>query len=249
MARMPTGSKIDPFKPQQPRIPGVPEKTQPTESRPNRAAGNLPAKGNLPGSAADSQPASWPNSVRLGLAAAAVVAVIGVGWWVRVSSAKPSAEPTAVPERPLERTPVRRVKPVPMGPGPIATSVELQEDWSSQRFMFRNAATSEVFPALAVRLPGGALWAISMREPYGRCELEYETNLGTLRSRYGLQATHPMVTDPCTKAVFDLSRYATGPNGLVRGQVVRGAAQRPPIAIEVEQQGSSIVAVRMEQVR
>jgi hypothetical protein len=243
---MPTGPKIDPFKPQQPRIPGVPDKAPATEACAPRTAGNLAAKAS-PGSAAQAHSASWPNSVRIGLAAAVVVAIIGVAWWVRVSSAKPFEGRNISTVGTAERTPVRRVKALPVGPGQIATALELQGAWSARRFMFRNPVTSEMGPALAVRLPDGALWGISLREPYGRCELEYETNLRTLRSQYGLQATHPMVTNPCSGTVFDLSRYASGPNGLVRGQVVRGTAQRPPVAIEIKQHGNSIFAVRMEQ--
>ena len=244
---MPTGPKIDPFKPQQPRIPGVPAKTQPSETSGDRVQGNAPGSERLPRSAAAPQAAGWPNSLRIGLAAAVVIGIIGVAWWVRVSSAKVSERPGDVPVRTVESSGMKPVKRLPIGPGTIATGRDLQAAWSAQRFMFRNAVTSEMVPALAVRLPGGALWGISLREPYGRCELEYETNLGTLRSRYGLQATHPMVTNPCSGTVFDLSRYSSGPNGLVRGLAVRGTAQRPPIAIEIEQRGDSIVAVRMEQ--
>lgn len=246
---MPTGPKIDPFKPQQPRIPGVPEKAQPTEARGNRAAGNPPTKASLPAPVTGSHSTSWPNFLRIGLAAAIVAGIIGVAWWVRGSSGRTSEEREASPVSTVERAPVRRVKQLPIGPGEIAAARDMGQAWSAQRFMFRNAATSELVPAVAVRLPGGALWGISLREPYGRCELEYETNLGTLRSKYGLRAAHPMVTNPCSGTVFDLAAYANGPNGLVRGQVVRGTAQRPPVAIEIEQRGNGIVAVQMEQAR
>jgi hypothetical protein len=55
-----------------------------------------------------------------------------------------------------------------------------------------------------------------------------------------------MVGDPCNHAVFDLTRYGSGPNGLVRGEIKQGAAVRPPIAIEIETKGKRLLAVRME---
>lgn len=243
---MPTGSKFDPFKPQQPQIPGVPAKAQPAQTSSTRAVTDT-ATGTAPQQTAAISPAgSWPNWLRIGAAAAIVIVILGVAWWVRVSSAKPAEQPPSVPAHDVESAPVEPAKPLPRGPGEIATESDLQQVWSSQRFLFQSPVTGETFPALAVRLPGGALWGISLRETFGRCELEYVTNLDTLRSKYRLRATHPMVADPCTGTVYDLAQYANGPNGLVRGQVVRGTADRPPLAIEVEQRGNSIVAVRME---
>lgn len=243
---MPSGSKFDPFKPQQPQIPGVPAKTQPVQSSSNRAVTDLASGTAAQQAAAISPGDSWPNWLRIGAAAAVVIVILGVAWWVRVSSAKPAAQPANVPIHDAESAPVEPTKSLPVGPGEIATDSQLQQPWSSQRFLFQSPVTGEVLPALAVRLPGGALWGISLRETFGRCELEYVTNLDTLRSKYRLRATHPMVADPCTGTVYDLSQYANGPNGLVRGQVVRGMADRPPLAVEIEQRGSSIVAVRME---
>lgn len=243
---MPTGPKFDPFKPQQPHIPGVPAKAQSTQNSSSRHApdhssatasrqtASIPAAGN------------WPNWLRIGVAAAAVISILGVAWWVRVSSAKAPEQPSGVAVRDAKSASMKPVKPLPKGPGEIATDNDLKQAWSSQRFLFRNVATSEVFPALVVRLPGGGLWGISLREPSGRCELEYVTDVHALRSRYGLRTTHPMVADPCSGTVYDLSQYANGPNGLVRGEVVRGMASRPPLAIEIDQHGNSIVAVRME---
>ncbi|HTU33519.1 MAG TPA: hypothetical protein VMF66_06920 [Candidatus Acidoferrum sp.] len=241
---MPTGPKIDPFKPQQPQIPGVPAKTEPLRSSHDLPLANPAA--DLGSQQASVSPAgSWSNWLRVGAAAAVVIVILGVAWWVRVSSAKPAEQPVSVPVHGAETVPVKSAS-LPLGPGEIATESKLQRAWSSQRFLFQNPATGEMFPALAVRLPGGALWGISLRETFGRCELEYVTNLDMLRSKYGLRATHPLVADPCTGTVYDLSQYANGPNGLVRGQVVRGRADRPPIAVEIEQHGDSIVAVRME---
>lgn len=243
---MPTGPKFDPFKPQQPQIPGVPAKTQRAQTSSSRPTPD--ASSTTPSRQTASVPAagSWPNWLRIGVATAVVIVILGVAWWVRVSSAKSPEQSASVAVRDVKAPSIKPVKSLPKGPGEIATGHELAQAWSSQRFLFQNAATSEVFPALAVRLPGGALWGISLREPFGRCELEYVTDLHTLRSQYGLRTTHPMVANPCSGTVYDLTQYANGPNGLVRGQVVRGTASRPPLAIEIDQRGDSIVAVRME---
>lgn len=175
-----------------------------------------------------------------------MIAILGVAWWMRRASVKPAEQVVSIPAPARESRRSKPPKPVPIGPGQIATASDLELPWSAQRFMFQNQVTSQMFPAVAVRLPGGGLWGISLREPDGRCELQYLTNLDALGSQYHFRATHPMVVDPCSGAVYDLSQYANGPNGLVRGQVVRGTANRPPVAIEVEQHGNSIVAVRME---
>lgn len=246
---MPTGPKFDPFKPQQPQIPGVPTKAQSAQNSPSRPVAHPVSA--IASKETASVPAAgrWPNLLRIGAAATIVIVILGVAWWVRVSSANSAEQPSSIVVHEANSASIKPVKSLPTGPGEIATGHDLEQAWSSQRFLFQNAATSEVFPALAVRLPGGALWGISLREPSGRCEFEYVTDPRTLRSKYGLRATHPMVADPCTGTVYDLTHYANGPNGLVRGEVVRGTASRPPLAIELEQRGETIVAVRMESTR
>jgi hypothetical protein len=106
--------------------------------------------------------------------------------------------------------------------------------------------TNETLPAVLVHLPGGADWAISLREPYRNCTLEYLEDLQKIQSDYGYRAEHPMVGDPCNRSLFDLAKYGPAPSGLVRGQIIQGVAVRPPMAIEVRTKGKEIVAVRME---
>jgi hypothetical protein len=99
---------------------------------------------------------------------------------------------------------------------------------------------------VVVHLPDGVYWGFSVREPFGTCEIEYVTDLKKLQTEYNFHATHPMVGDPCNHAVFDLMKYGSGPNGLVRGEIVSGAAVRPPVEIEMRAQDGKVVAVRME---
>ena len=77
--------------------------------------------------------------------------------------------------------------------------------------------------------------------------MEYVTDLDRLDSFYHYRADHPMIADPCSHAVFDLTRYGPGPNGMVRGEIVGGAGVRPPIAIEMSVKGKDIIAVKVEE--
>jgi hypothetical protein len=99
---------------------------------------------------------------------------------------------------------------------------------------------------MVVKLPHGAYWGFSLREPFGKCDLEYVTNLETLRQEYQFDADHPMLVSPCDQTVYDLLRYGFSSAGLVRGDIVQGSGIRPPMAIEIRQHGNEVVAVRME---
>src|SRR6202021_4244606 len=97
-----------------------------------------------------------------------------------------------------------------------------------------------------VHLPGNIYWGISMREPFGSCEMKYITDLSEIANEYHYTAAHPMIVDPCNHAVYDLEKYGPGPNGVVRGAIVYGAGVRPPLAIEMKVKGSQIEAVQIE---
>jgi hypothetical protein len=134
---------------------------------------------------------------------------------------------------------------LPVAPGVIAVTDELTQPWSAKKFLFSNAK-GKSFAAMLVKLPDNSYWAFSLREPYGSCELEYITDLDKLRTQYNFTATHPMVGDPCSHTVFDLASYGPGPSGEVRGEIVAGTGVRPPLAIEVEVNGTKILATRAE---
>lgn len=182
----------------------------------------------------------------LGVAIAAVLVIgLGIAKW----SGGNSAPATAASSDERAAAAPERAKPavsLPMGPGPITTTDDLAKTWSSQEFEFRNAGIEQTVPAIVVHLPGNVYWAFSLREPYGHCTLEYVTDLQRLKSEYNFTSDYPVVADPCNRAIFDLTKYGSGPNGLVRGQIVQGEGIRPPIAIEVRVKGKDIIAVRSE---
>jgi hypothetical protein len=180
---------------------------------------------------------------------AIVIVLIALGMHSRNRSSTVSEVQTAPVPDPVDLRPAQPAQltaNLPLGPGPIATTAEMSKTWSSKRFLFRAPQTADDVPALVVKLPGDVLWAISMRAPFGTCNLEYVTNLQKLASQYQLTADHPMVADSCTHTVYDLTRYGSGPNGVVRGAIVKGEGIRPPIAIEVRARGREVVATRIE---
>jgi serine/threonine protein kinase len=137
-------------------------------------------------------------------------------------------------------------KPLPIAPGVIATTEELSQPWASKEFIFHNILTGSNVPAMVVHLPRGGYWGFSLIEPYGTCRLEYVTDLQKLANTYGYRADHPLIADPCNKSLFDLLRYGGPIDASVRGDIVSGGSVRPPIAIEIEQHGNSILATQME---
>lgn len=135
----------------------------------------------------------------------------------------------------------------------VATVQELAEPWSSKTFTFHNQDTKENVSALVIRLPQGApdqpgsYWAFSLKQMFGNCQLEYITDLQKLSSDYGFQSKHPMVGDPCSRAVFDPLQMADMPkDAWARGAIVKGHAFRPPLAIEIQIQSDQLVAAKME---
>ncbi|HTV58292.1 MAG TPA: hypothetical protein VMJ93_05415 [Verrucomicrobiae bacterium] len=221
----------NPYKPQQPRIPGVSEAMQ----RSSRAGDAAP--GGNPGLLAG-----------IGVAVVfLVVIVFAIGHWMfRKAVAKPPERAASAPAAKSEPAPERPVEQILIGPGPIATKEDLAKVWSSKRFDFRDAAAGTIIQALAVHLPGNVYWGFSLREPYGTCTLQYISDLNELQSSYNFTSSYPLVADPCNQSLFDLTKYGSGPTGLVRGQIVQGNAVRPPVAIELRVKGNDIVAVRLE---
>ena len=218
-----------------PKIPGVP---------PSRPKKNAPPKPGAP-AAKPKQPAYlWAAS-----GVALLLILVAFVWWIGSTKQESGTISGANAASPAgnsgKKQAVRGSTAVPVAPGVIATTDELSLAWAAKKFIFTEH-TGKKIPALVVRLPDNTYWAISMIEPYGSCELAYITNMDELRTEYNFSATHPMVGDPCTHTVFDLAQYGSGPSGEVRGEIVSGTGVRPPLAIEVEVNGTNIVATRAE---
>jgi hypothetical protein len=186
-----------------------------------------------------------------GLSAAVLVAGIAILWWAKSATyggSKPASSETA--ESSLPAPPPVDAGPtitIPEGPTMAATAEELAKPWSMKKFTFVRPLTHENLDAMVIRLPSGHLWAFALREPFGRCNLEFVTDSGQLAKQYGFRASHPMVASPCTSTVYDpLKVGPLGGDVWVRGEIVRGSGLRPPISIDVEEKGSSIVADRIE---
>jgi hypothetical protein len=239
---------VDPFKPQEPTIPGV--TGNPARLRPAPA----PPAPLGPGYRQRPTPSVFADTrVAAAIAVAAVLLIgLSVFWHSHSTSAKEAKPAGGFPSpasAPATAPPVEPaiIKTVPVGPGPVATNAELAKPWSSKRFVFRAPQTVDDVPALVVHLPGNMYWGISMREPFGSCEMQYITDLSQIADQYHYTAAHPMVVDPCSRAVYDLAKYGPGPNGVVRGAIVYGPGVRPPLAIEIKAKGNQIVAIQIEQ--
>jgi hypothetical protein len=235
----------NPFKPADPTIPGVtgnPARSKPAP-QPPRVVLPQSTKPAAPSMLSAVSPQMWMG------VAAIIVVIIALGMYSKrrpapVSEVQTTPVPDPIDLRPSQ--PPQANANLPLGPGPIATTTEMSKTWSSKRFLFRAPETADDVPGMVVKLPGDVLWAISMRAPFGTCDLEYVTNMQKLATQYQLTADHPMVVDSCTHTVYDLTRYGAGPNGVVRGAIVKGEGIRPPIAIEVRARGKEVVATRIE---
>ncbi len=229
-----------------PRIPGV------TAAGAQAQASDAPAR---------SSPAA-----RLVVALAVALALgIGIAWWTLraprhaatsplTQPAAPAASPPAAPGgSPVAAPNAGKIPVVPaVGSLPVAMLQELAKPWSSKNFFFRKRMTDQNMPAMVIRLPGPAgrsssYWGLSLRAPFGRCDLEYVTDLSKLATQYGYRASHPMVADPCTATVYDPLRVGTLVGGAwARGEVVQGSGIRPPIAIDIRVEGGHLVATQVE---
>src|SRR5450432_503634 len=136
----------------------------------------------------------------------------------------------------------------------IATTLEMSKAWSSKDFLYRNPLSDWKIPAMLVRLPVGSAtqasgyWAFATNAAYGNCKLEYITDVKRLVEEFGYRrARHPMLVNPCNRAVIDPLKLSSLPGGAwVRGEIVQGTDMRPPLAIEVKVKGQKILADRME---
>jgi hypothetical protein len=228
----PTRDNFDRFRPEMPQIPGVPRASERVEEQPN------------PG-----------NKQRLfqivGMLGGVAVIAIAVLWWVNRASRKLAQvsppEPTITDTSALPPLPPSLAAATGDSPSVAAKVEELSKPWAAKKFTFVKPLTAETIEAMVIRLPGGGLWAFALKEPFGKCDLELVTDLGLIGSRYGYEASHPMVVNPCSRTVYDPMKVGPlGANTWARGEIVQGGGLRPPLSIDVQVRGHSIIADRME---
>jgi hypothetical protein len=226
VAEKPAPPKFDAFHPSMPQVPGVNEaSTSPRRAR-NRRLMQIG-----------------------GIVAAGLVIGLAVLW--RMNSTPEAAKGSPIPED-------ATVDPiVPALPSPVpavrqatsaaATVEELSKPWASKKFTFVNPVTNASVDAIVIKLPSGAMWAFSLQEPYGQCQLEFVTDLARLASQFGFRASHPMVVSSCSNTIYDpLKVGALGGNVWARGEIVQGTGMRPPIQIETRVSAHSVIADNIE---
>jgi serine/threonine protein kinase len=258
-----------------PRIPGVePHSTPPTppRSRPippsgGAAGSNLRAETGQQGDGVYAGPTTKPDLAalvkRVATIGACVVlaAMLGalaikiIGRMQRPNSdvlpAPQDNGPSTQPQS-TETDSVQKPLYVTQSNSEVATVSELAQPWSSKRFFFRSLTLSKYVQALIIRLPGPAsesksYWAFSLEAPFSQCQLTYIDNVAKLSSEYGFEAAHPMVVNPCSRAIFDPLQLNELPgNILVRGAMVQGNDLRPPYGIELKVSRNQIHAVAIE---
>ncbi len=228
---MPNQPPSDRFKTEMPQIPGV------STSAPQEQLGFRPLR-------------------LAGFLAALLICLLTVRWLLRPKTADlPVAAPAAQIEVPAPAANPSAAPPnsTEMQPG-IASVSEMAQPWTSKEFTFRNRLTGENVPALLIRLSNGSAsqpsgyWALAVNSPFGNCRFEYVTDLAKLKNDYGYRAArHPMVGNPCSRALFDPLKMTSLPGSIwVRGSIEQGSDLRPPLGIEIEIQDKRILAVRME---
>jgi len=237
--------KLDRFKPVSPVIPGVPqrppeEKQKREESRPEPPRAPV-------------APSPWQSpKVMAGSGLGALILLAGAAFaWHEMKPAPPPApvviaaeEPSAAPAGSATAAPAE--PQLPDAPGPVATVQEMAKPWSVTKFRFRRA-TGEVATGMVIRLPSApGYWGLLSVAPYGRCELELETDLGKIRKEYAYAAAHPMVVDPCTQVVYDPLTWGSASGVWIRGKVAAGPGIRPPFEVEIKVEDGYIIASRSE---
>jgi len=182
---------------------------------------------------------------------APVLVIAGVILWVVMRPVRTPGQASS--PQPAELQQPARPPKEPSGSVGLPTVQELGKPWSSKTFDFRTRLTGENIPSIVIRLPSGAAdqprayWAFSLQEPLGRCQLEYITDLRKLSADYGYEANHPMVGNPCSRAIFDPLQMTEALGGAwIRGAIVKGYGVRPPLGIKIRIERNQLVPIEME---
>ena len=230
------------FKPADPVIPGVPQRA-PEEKKEEDAGKPTAAPGPRP---------SWQSPpVMLGAGMGALLLLAGVTLAWHEMKPEPPPAPVDLGAQSAGSATGSSAKtaeeaPIPEAPGPVATVEELSKPWSVAKFRIRRK-TGESAPGMVIRLPSGpGYWGLLLVAPYGRCDLQLETDLGKIRSDYGFAASHPMVVDSCTQVVYDPLALGNASGVWVRGRVAAGPGIRPPYEVEIKSEKGYVIAARSE---
>lgn len=226
--------------------------TPPTSQppRPTVQENAPPAMPRIPGVTAKPARAQFqPKRLLIGFLAT-LFCVSGFALWL---SRRPHADvgPDATYKAPAlsASMPVSSPENTNIGPRAVATLEELETPWSSKNFNFVDPKTQDNVAAIVIRLPGSgqSLWAFSLSAPLTRSPLQYVTDLNVLSQRFAYRAAHPMIISECDGTIYDPLKMATLADGSwTRGDIVRGGAIRPPLAIQIEVRGRDLIAQRME---
>ncbi len=229
---MPDQPPSDRFKADMPQIPGVSSLGTPSPPR--------------------------DSSLKLGIGLLLVLVVVFLGarWALHPRHTEPRVADQPQIEVPTPAPDPSTLLPHATDASPgVANIEEMAKPWSSKQFFIRNELSGGNTPGVLIRLPMGSAsqasgyWAFSANAPYGNCRLEYITDLAKLKTDYDFQAAkHPMVTNPCSRTLFDPLKMVSLPGGniFVRGGIVQGSDLRPPFGIELRVRGKEIEAIRSE---
>jgi hypothetical protein len=237
--------KLDPFKPTAPAIPGVPQRA-PEEKKP---ADGKPAAAK-PASSLPQQLQNPKMMAGAGVSAIVLIGLVALGWWAFKPAPPPAPvvieQQASTPSAPNATAAAPATVQLPDAPGPVATVEEMSKPWSVAKFQFHRN-TGETLTGMVVRLPAApGYWGLLSVAPYGRCEMQLDTDLKDLRQQYGYAATHPMVVDPCTQVLYDPLALGTASGAWVRGKVAAGPGIRPPLEVEIKVEQGVVVAARSE---
>jgi hypothetical protein len=197
------------------------------------------------------------NWGRAAVAVGALLVLGSVGAWLMTRTTHHETDATAVPV--LQPSPA--VDELPALPtahaatsNEIGTVEQFAASWSAKKFTYTRPLNGQQIPAIAIRLPGtnghtpASYWVILLKSPFGNCALEYISDAKEISSRFGFNASHPMIADACSNTLYDPTRMGTLPNGSwARGEIVQGSGYRPPLQIEIRLDGDKLISVRSEE--
>jgi len=232
------------FKPADPVIPGVPQRAPEEKKKEEPPAGPSAPSGPRP---------PWQSPMVMagaGIGALVLLAGATLAWHQMKPEPPPApvdlAAQTTTSASGGAATSATGEVPLPDAPGPVATVQDMAKPWTVTKFRIRRK-TGETVMGMVVRLPSGTgYWGLLSVAPYGRCDLELETDLAKIRQDYGYAASHPMVVDSCTQVVYDPLSLGNASGVWIRGRVAAGPGIRPPYEVEIKTEKGFVIATRSE---